>query len=124
MADRRGISDRMSSGDLRSLYERTKSTAPPAAPRSVPEERKGAVPAPAEPAQPYSPPPISAAIRRPSTEEEPRFAKATYYIREDQADWLAEMAFRERKLRGGRGISELVRQALDLLREVEEQASH
>lgn len=107
MRDRRGISDRVNTGDLRSLYERVSSRPPE---RGGPEEAEE----------------TSAPESREGEEESresgrgPELMKATYYIREDQSDWLAEAAFRERKLKGGRGISDLVREAIDLLREVED----
>lgn len=105
MRDRRGISDRVNTGDLRRLYERVSSRPPE---RGNPQEAEQTS--------------VSEAREEgEETRESGRgLMKATYYIREDQSDWLAEAAFRERKLKGGRGISDLVRDAIDLLREVED----
>jgi hypothetical protein len=106
MRDRRGISDRVNTGDLRSLYERVSSPPPE---RGGPQEEETFAPEAQEREE-----------ERSESGGGRELMKATYYIREDQSDWLAEAAFRERKLKGGRGISDLVREAIDLLREVED----
>ncbi len=105
MRDRRGISDRVNTGDLRSLYERVS---------SPPQER-------GDSQEEASAPEAREREEKKSESGGGReLMKATYYIREDQSDWLAEAAFRERKLKGSRGISDFVREAIDLLREVED----